>query len=195
MTVRNRYPLPLMDTAIRSPSRRYHLHQAGPAERLPLGEDQGGRRVEDGVQHAHGTLGVPGHAVRAYQCARRLPDPGERRPGGHDKQICFCLSRRHPHLLPGHSVSPGSRQEGPPTPPGESPVRKGGEMRLSCTSTTFLGYIISAGSIAMDPEKVRMVEQWPNPATGRASSASLGSPTSTGGSSGGSAPSPHPSPG
>ena len=34
---------------------------------------------------------------------------------------------------------------------------------FSCTSTTFLGYIISAGSIAMDPEKVRAVEQWPNP--------------------------------
>ena len=32
---------------------------------------------------------------------------------------------------------------------------------FSCTSTTFLGYIISAGSIAMDPEKVRAVEQWP----------------------------------
>ena len=30
-------------------------------------------------------------------------------------------------------------------------------------STTFLGYIISAGSIAIDPEKVRAVEQWPNP--------------------------------
>ena len=25
---------------------------------------------------------------------------------------------------------------------------------FSCTSTTFLGYIITAGSIAMDPEKV-----------------------------------------
>ena len=34
---------------------------------------------------------------------------------------------------------------------------------FSCMSTTFLGYIISAGSIAMDPEKVRAVEQWPNP--------------------------------
>ena len=34
---------------------------------------------------------------------------------------------------------------------------------FTCTSTTFLGYIISAGSIAMDPEKVRAVEQWPNP--------------------------------
>ena len=34
---------------------------------------------------------------------------------------------------------------------------------FSCTSTTFLGYIISAGSIAMDPEKVHAVEQWPNP--------------------------------
>ena len=34
---------------------------------------------------------------------------------------------------------------------------------FSCTSTTFLGYIILAGSIAMDLEKVRAVEQWPNP--------------------------------
>ena len=34
---------------------------------------------------------------------------------------------------------------------------------FSCTSTTFLGYVISAGSIAMDPEKVRAVEQWPQP--------------------------------
>ena len=34
---------------------------------------------------------------------------------------------------------------------------------FSCTSTTFLGYVISAGNIAMDPEKVRAVEQWPQP--------------------------------
>ena len=34
---------------------------------------------------------------------------------------------------------------------------------FSCTSTTFLGYVISAGSIAMDPEKVHAVEQWPQP--------------------------------
>ena len=34
---------------------------------------------------------------------------------------------------------------------------------FSCTSTTFLSYVISAGSIAMDPEKVHAVEQWPQP--------------------------------
>ena len=32
-----------------------------------------------------------------------------------------------------------------------------------CSSTTFLGYIITAGRIAMDPKKMRAVEQWPQP--------------------------------
>ena len=34
---------------------------------------------------------------------------------------------------------------------------------FSCSSTTFLGYIISMGSLCMDPEKVRAVEEWPKP--------------------------------
>ena len=33
----------------------------------------------------------------------------------------------------------------------------------SCSSTAFLGYIISTGSISMDPEKVRPVEEWSKP--------------------------------
>ena len=34
---------------------------------------------------------------------------------------------------------------------------------FSCVTTSFLGSIISAGNISMDPEKVRAVEQWPKP--------------------------------
>ena len=45
---------------------------------------------------------------------------------------------------------------------------------FSCTSTTFLGYIISAESIAMDPEKVRAGEQWPNPTDRKALQRFLG---------------------
>ena len=40
---------------------------------------------------------------------------------------------------------------------------KAEKCEFSCSSTTFLGYIITAGSIAMDLEKVRAVEQWPTP--------------------------------
>ena len=34
---------------------------------------------------------------------------------------------------------------------------------FSCVTTSFLGYIISAGNISMDPEKMRTVEQCPKP--------------------------------
>ncbi|KAJ8362154.1 hypothetical protein AAFF_G00392820 [Aldrovandia affinis] len=34
-----------------------------------------------------------------------------------------------------------------------------------CQTTTFLGYIISAGSLQMDPQKIRAVLDWPRPLT------------------------------
>ena len=40
---------------------------------------------------------------------------------------------------------------------------KAEKCEFSCTTTIFLGYIISSHSISMDPEKVRAVEQWPMP--------------------------------
>ena len=40
---------------------------------------------------------------------------------------------------------------------------KAEKCEFSCVTTTFLGYIISTGSISMDPEKVRAIEQWPRP--------------------------------
>ena len=66
---------------------------------------------------------------------------------------------------------------------------KAEKCEFSCKSTTFLGYIITAGSISMDLEKVRAVEQWPQP-TNRKSLPCLASPISTGGSYGTIAPSP-----
>ena len=45
---------------------------------------------------------------------------------------------------------------------------------FSCASTTFLGYIVTAGSIAMDPEKGRAVEQWPTPTNRKALQRFLG---------------------
>ena len=40
---------------------------------------------------------------------------------------------------------------------------KAEKCEFSCTSTTFLGYVISSGNISMDPEKVRAVGEWPKP--------------------------------
>ena len=40
---------------------------------------------------------------------------------------------------------------------------KAEKCEFSCSSTAFLGYIISSGSISMYPEKVREVEEWPKP--------------------------------
>ena len=36
-----------------------------------------------------------------------------------------------------------------------------------CTTTTFLGYIISPGNLSMDPEKVKAVVEWPSPTNRR----------------------------
>ena len=40
---------------------------------------------------------------------------------------------------------------------------KAEKCEFPCVTTPFAGYIISAGNIIMDPEKVRAVEQWPKP--------------------------------
>ena len=40
---------------------------------------------------------------------------------------------------------------------------KAEKCEFSGVTTSFLGYIISAGNISMDPEKVRAVEQWQKP--------------------------------
>ena len=88
MTVHNRNPLP---HRLRANLGGHHLHEVRPTQRIPSGEDQGGQRVEDGLQTHNWTLGVPSDAVRAHQRAGRLPDPGERHPGRHVKQVCVCL--------------------------------------------------------------------------------------------------------
>ena len=40
---------------------------------------------------------------------------------------------------------------------------KAEKCEFSVSSTTFLGYVIASGSISMDPEKVKAVEEWPTP--------------------------------
>ena len=45
---------------------------------------------------------------------------------------------------------------------------KAEKCEFSCTKTSFLGYVISTGNVGMDPEKVRAVEKWPTPTDCRA---------------------------
>ena len=40
---------------------------------------------------------------------------------------------------------------------------KAEKCEFSCTKTNFLGYVISTGNVGMDPEKVKAVEEWPTP--------------------------------
>ena len=51
---------------------------------------------------------------------------------------------------------------------------KAEKCEFSCPTTFFLGYIISASSISMDPEKVQAVEQWPTPTDRKALQRFLG---------------------
>ena len=51
---------------------------------------------------------------------------------------------------------------------------KAEKCEFSCSSTAFLGYIISKGSISMDPEKVRAVKEWPKPSDRKALQRFLG---------------------
>ena len=84
MMVRNRYPLPLMDTAFDL------LQGATIFTKLDLRNAYHLVRIKEGDEWKTafntpmGALGVPHHAVRPYERAGHLPDPGERRPGGYD---------------------------------------------------------------------------------------------------------------
>ena len=51
---------------------------------------------------------------------------------------------------------------------------KAEKCKFSCSSTAFLGYIISTGKISMDPEKVKVVEEWPRPGDRKALQRFLG---------------------
>ena len=51
---------------------------------------------------------------------------------------------------------------------------KAEKCEFSCSSTTFLGYIISTGNLSMDPEKVRGVEEWPKPTDHKALQSFMG---------------------
>ena len=51
---------------------------------------------------------------------------------------------------------------------------KAEKCKFSCVTMSFLGHIISAGNISMDPEKVRVVEQWLKPTDRKALQRFLG---------------------
>ena len=51
---------------------------------------------------------------------------------------------------------------------------KAEKCEFSCSSNTFLGYVILCGNISMDPEKVRVVEEWPKPTDRKALQRFLG---------------------
>ena len=117
MTVRNRYPLPLMNTA-------FDLLQGVTVfTKLDLRNTYHLVRIKEGDEWKTAFNTPTGHweylvmpfgltnAPAVFQTLVNdvLGDMG--------KQVCFCLPRRHPHFFPGRSVSPGSRQEGPPAPP------------------------------------------------------------------------------
>ena len=51
---------------------------------------------------------------------------------------------------------------------------KAEKCEFSCASTAFLGYVISSGSISMDPEKVQAMEKWPKPVDRKALQRFLG---------------------
>ena len=64
---------------------------------------------------------------------------------------------------------------------------KAEKCEFSYTKTNFLGYVISTGNVGMDPEKVKVVEDWPMPTDRRGLQRFLGFANS--GSSGTTAPS------
>ena len=51
---------------------------------------------------------------------------------------------------------------------------KAEKCEFSCTKTNFLGYVISTGNVGMDPEKVKAVEEWPTPTDRRSLQRFLG---------------------
>ena len=171
MTVRNWYPLPLMDTAFdllqgTTVFTKLDLCNAYHLVRIKEGDEW---KTAFNTPTGHWEyLVMPFGLTNAPAVFQTLVNDKHDKHDRHDKQVCFCLFRQHPLLLPGRSVSPGSHQEGHIRRVLQRLLEnrlfmKAEKCVFSCTSTTFLGYIISAGSIAMDPEKVCAVEQWSQP--------------------------------
>ena len=129
--------------------------------------------MEDGFQHADGALGVPRHAVRPHERAVFQTLVNDVLGDMINKLVFVYLD----NIL---IFSQDARSH-------QGHVRKVlqrllenrmfvkvEKCKFSCSSTAFLGYIITAGSIAMDPEKVRAVEQWPTPTDRKALQRFLG---------------------
>ena len=79
------------------------------------------------------------------------------------KLICVCLPQRHPHLFPVSSPASPPCPTGPQVSHGEPVFMKADKCEFHRSTISFLRYIIAAGNIQLDPDKVRAVVDWPQP--------------------------------
>ena len=99
ITIKNRYPLPLMTTAFELLQGATIFTKLDLRKAYHLGADPRGGRVEDCVQHPYRTLGVFGNAIWSDERSSCIPVPGQWRPEGYDQHFRIRLPQRHPHLL------------------------------------------------------------------------------------------------
>lgn len=74
--------------------------------------------------------------------------------------FCIWVPRWHFNFLPRYWIPYSSCASSPPEATRKSTLRRGGEMLFTCKYFSFLGYIITANQIQMDPAKVSAVADW-----------------------------------
>ncbi|KAK3560308.1 hypothetical protein QTP86_006309 [Hemibagrus guttatus] len=157
MTVKNRYPLPLMSSAFEL------LQGATVFTKLDLRNTYHLVHISEGDKWKTAfntrTLRIPGYAIWSHQCTSGIPGSHQQCTQRQAEPICLRLPEQHSHHLP---LPGGTHPSCPIHVPALAPEPAVCESReFHASRTNFLGFILSAGSIQMDPEGIKAVRDWP----------------------------------
>ena len=119
--------------------------------------------MENGIPKSIWLILIPSHAFQTDECFRYHTKIHERYPEGIFRLVLYRLYRRHPDILQQQREHLEQVRKVLAKLKDAGLYAKPEKCEFSVEKTTFLGFVISADGIEMDPAKVEAIHNWEAP--------------------------------
>ncbi|CAI7903234.1 unnamed protein product, partial [Closterium sp. NIES-53] len=139
------------------------LLEAGPTIGLLADQDGGQLDPQDGVPYSIRLLRILGDAVRTLQRTSNVPGGNEPYSTAPARRVRSGVPGRYPHLLQEHEGARGASAEGVRDPAENKFYVKLSKSDFALKKVQFLGHMVSAEGVYVDPRKIEAVKKWKVP--------------------------------